>query len=112
MQLIFPSACIQSDSIYFTVTLYLRRFPNPNFVLVIIITSLCHVCVLQQKQITVWTLQLSHLPHNKPDIVYVSSRNHIYLIDVAVPGDGCMASKFQERMQKYADLKFEIKKMW
>ena len=53
-----------------------------------------------------------HLIHNRPDIVHVSNRNHVYLIDVAIPGDGRMALKFQEKMQEYTDLKFEVRKMW
>jgi len=53
-----------------------------------------------------------HLSHNRPDIVYVSSEKHVFLIDVAIPGDGRMAAKFQEKMQKYTDLKFEVRKMW
>jgi len=53
-----------------------------------------------------------HLPHNRPDIVYASSEKHVYLIDVAIPGDERMAAKFQEKMQKYTDLKFEVRKMW
>jgi len=48
-----------------------------------------------------------HLPHNRPDIVYVSSEKHVYLINVAIPGDGQMAAKFQ-KMQKHTDLKFEV----
>ena len=47
-----------------------------------------------------------------PDIVYVSSEKHMFLIDVAIPDDGRMAAKFQEKMQKYTDLKFEVRKMW
>jgi len=35
-----------------------------------------------------------------------------YLIDLAIPGDGHMASKFQEKKQKYTELKFEVEKMW
>ena len=38
-----------------------------------------------------------HLSHNRPDIVYMSS---VKLVDVAIPGDGWMAAKFQEKMQK------------
>ena len=70
------------------------------------------VCGNGSKLLWDFTIQSDyHLPHNRPDIVYVSSsRNHVYLIDVAVPGR--MASKFQEKMQTYTDLKFEIRKMW
>jgi len=41
----------------------------------------------------------------------VSSGKYAYLIDIAVPGDGRMAARFQEQMQKYTDLKFELRKM-
>ena len=37
---------------------------------------------------------------------------NVYLIDVAIAGDGLMAAKFQEKMQKQTDLKFEVRKMW
>ena len=59
------------------------------------------VCGNGSKLLWDFTIQTNqHLPHNRPDIVYVyvsSSRNHVYLIDVAVPGDERMASKFQEK---------------
>ena len=38
-----------------------------------------------------------HLSHDRPDIVYVSSEKHVYLIDVAIPGDGWMAAKYRRR---------------
>ena len=53
-----------------------------------------------------------HLLMTDSDIVYVSSEKHVCLIDVAIPGDGQMADKFQEKMQKHTELKFEVKKMW
>ena len=44
--------------------------------------------------------------------MYESNEKHMYLIGVAIPGDGRIAAKFQEKMQKYTDLKFEVRKMW
>ena len=68
------------------------------------------MCSNASKDFTIMTDR--HLSHNRPDIVYVSSEKHVFLIDVAIPGDGRMAAKFQEKMQKYTDLKFEVRKMW
>ena len=53
-----------------------------------------------------------NLSHDRTNIVYESSKKHVYLIDVAIAGDGLMAAKFQEKMQKHTDLKFEVRKMW
>jgi len=75
--------------------------------------SLSGICSNASKLLWDFTIMTDrHLPHNTPDIVYVSSKKHVYLINVAIPGDGRMAAKFQEKMQKYTDLKFEVRKMW
>ena len=42
----------------------------------------------------------------------MSSEKHVYLFDVAIPGDGRMAAKFWEKMRKYTDLKFDVRKNW
>ena len=35
-----------------------------------------------------------------------------YLIDVAIPGDGRIDQKEQEKIQKYQDLKVEVERLW
>ena len=100
MQLIFLYRVVVYMSLLQCIILYVCRLLNPDFVLVIIIiTSLCQVCVATEANYSVeFTIETDHhLPHNRPDIVYVSSRNHIYLIDAAVPGDGL---KFQEKLRR------------
>jgi len=53
-----------------------------------------------------------HLPHNRPDIVYVSHQdNTTFLIDVAISGDNRLTQKINKKWQKYTDLKMELQRM-
>ena len=52
-----------------------------------------------------------HLNHNIHDIT-VMEKAQTYLIDVAIPGDGRIDQKEQEKIQKYQDLKVEVEKLW
>ena len=52
-----------------------------------------------------------HLAHNIPDITVVE-KAQTYLIDVAIPGDGRIDQKEQEKIQKYQDLKVEVERLW
>ena len=53
------------------------------------------------------------LDHNRPDIVLVDKQSKSFLIiDVACPNDWRVESKQEEKVNKYLDLAFEIKKLW
>jgi len=50
---------------------------------------------------------------NQPDIVAYDIFNHsVILLDVAIPVDVNIASKEQEKISKYQDLKLELQKLW
>ncbi|KAI5727970.1 hypothetical protein M8J77_009472 [Diaphorina citri] len=50
---------------------------------------------------------------NRPDITLTDKRNSItYLIDIAIPGDHNIEKKYKEKMEKYAPLAEEIKRIW
>ena len=54
-----------------------------------------------------------HLVHNHPGIVYVDIlQKHCFLIEIAIPGDSQIAQKAAEKLERYTDLKIEIRKMW
>jgi len=61
-----------------------------------------------------FTIQTDHhLVHNRPDIVYIDLvQKHCYLIDIAIPGDSRISRKFNEKHQRYTDLKVEVQKFW
>ena len=62
------------------------------------------VCVAMQALLWNFTIMTDqNLSHDRNNIVYESSEKHVYLIDVAIAGDGLMAAKFQEKMQKQTD---------
>ena len=49
----------------------------------------------------------------RPDILVKDKRlDHIWLIDVAVPGDGRVKEKEGEKFEKYQDLSRELRKLW
>ena len=53
------------------------------------------------------------LDHNRPDIVLVDKQSKSCLIiDVACPNDWRVESKQEEKVNKYLDLAFQIKKLW
>ena len=52
-----------------------------------------------------------HLAHNIPDITVVEKKQ-VWIIDVAIPGDGRIEEKELEKISKYQDLKIEIERLW
>lgn len=49
----------------------------------------------------------------RPDIVLVNKEERTcFLIDVSVPGDTRVVEKEDEKKEKYADLAYEVKKLW
>ena len=49
----------------------------------------------------------------RPDIVVVLKKEKEYkIIDIAVPGDCRICEKETERIEKYDELKREIRKLW
>ena len=61
-----------------------------------------------------FTNQTDHrLEHNKPAIVvYNKSKRERIIIDIACPFDTRIVEKDNENVEKYQDLKYEIKKIW
>eukprot|EP00794_Sanderia_malayensis_P002808 gene2808-biopygen2319 len=59
-------------------------------------------------------IQCDHLIEaRRPDIVVViKGERKCIIIDIAVPGDSRISEKGNEKVEKYQDLKREIKKMW
>ena len=59
-------------------------------------------------------IQTDHvIQARRPDIVLVEKKkNVVSLIDVAVPWDSRVATKEQEKINKYQDLKIELKRIW
>ena len=52
-----------------------------------------------------------HLAHNIPDITGVEKKR-VWIIDVAIPGDGRVEEKQLEKISNYQDLKIEIERLW
>lgn len=53
------------------------------------------------------------ISHNKPDITIINKQHNIAsLIDIAIPNNHNIDRKHREKMEKYAELKREIKDMW
>lgn len=51
--------------------------------------------------------------NNRPDIVVVDKGiNSVLLVDIAIPNNNNILSKYQEKVSKYSDLAFEIRQMW
>jgi len=51
--------------------------------------------------------------HNRPDITLVrKSSNEVFLVDVGIPGESCIAQKGVEKLTKYVDLKIEVTNLW
>ena len=61
-----------------------------------------------------YDIQTDHaIQARRPDIVLVEKgKDVVSLIDVAVPWDSRVASKEQEKVNKYQDLKIELKRIW
>lgn len=53
------------------------------------------------------------IEHRRPDIVlYDLVQRKVFIIDIAVPGDGRVGSKEREKKEKYLFLADELKKLW
>lgn len=53
------------------------------------------------------------IAHNRPDITLIDKDNKItYLIDVSIPSNNNIDTKYQEKINKYCDLKREVQLMW
>ena len=53
------------------------------------------------------------IEHRRPDVVVLDKHEKMcHLIDIAVPGDSRVASKENEKVQKYQDLARELRKLW
>ena len=51
--------------------------------------------------------------HRRPDVVVLDKHEKMFhLIDIAVLGDSRVASKENEKVQKYQDLARELRKLW
>ena len=61
-----------------------------------------------------FNIQTDHvIQHRRPDIVIVyKNERRCHIVDVAVPGDKRVEQKEQEKIEKYGDLRREIKKIW
>ena len=51
------------------------------------------------------------MAHNIPDINVVEKKQ-VWIIDVAIPGDGRIEERELEKISKYQDLKTEIERLW
>ena len=71
--------------------------------------------VLQKGDVkTLWDFKIQtdkHLAHNMPDITVVE-KTRVWIIDVAIPGDGRIEEKELEKISKYQDLKIEPERLW
>ncbi|XP_050501336.1 uncharacterized protein LOC126881234 [Diabrotica virgifera virgifera] len=53
------------------------------------------------------------VPHNRPDLVLVNKlTRQTTLIDVAIPNNNNLRSKFTEKIAKYRDLEIQIRRQW
>ena len=61
-----------------------------------------------------FNIQTDHvIEHRRPDVVVLDKHEKMcHLIDIAVPGDSTVASKENEKVQKYQDLARELRKLW
>ena len=70
---------------------------------------------LQKEDVKIlWDFKIQtnkHLAHNIPDITVVEKKR-VWLIDVAIPGDGRIEKKELEEISKYQDLQIEIERLW
>ena len=77
----------------------------------------CPEKVLEDEEVKVlwdFAIQTDHrLEHNKLDIVvHNKSKRECIIIDIACPFDTRIVEKEDEKIEKYQDLKYEIKKIW
>ena len=61
-----------------------------------------------------FNIQTDHvIEHRRLDVVVLDKHEKMcHLIDIAVPGDSRVASKENEKVQKYQDLARELRKLW
>lgn len=53
------------------------------------------------------------IAHNRPDITFQDKQQNItYIIDIAVPLDTNIISKYDEKLEKYKPLALEIERVW
>ena len=71
--------------------------------------------VLQKEDVKIlWDFKIQtdkNQAHNIPDI-FVVGKKRVWIIDVAIPGDGRIEEKELEKISKYQDLKIEIERLW
>ena len=71
--------------------------------------------VLQKEDIKIlWDFKIQtnmYLAHNIRDITMVEKKR-VWIIDMAIPGDGRIDEKEMEKINKYQDLKIEIERLW
>ena len=71
--------------------------------------------VLQKEDVKIlWDFKIQmnkHLAHNIPDITVVEKKQ-VWIIDMAIPGDGRTEEKELEKIRKYQVLKIEIEPLW
>ena len=68
----------------------------------------------QEQHQQLWDFQSQtdkHLEHNTPDIVVTKQRN-VWIIDIAIPGDGKVEAIELEKITKYRDLAIETSCLW
>ena len=73
--------------------------------------------VLENEEVKIlWdiNIQTDHvIEHRRPDIVVLEKKEKkAVLIDIAVPGDGRIERKEEEKMERYEELGRELKKLW
>ena len=52
------------------------------------------------------------IEHKRPDTVFVEDNKAALLIDIAVPGDIRVEEKEQEKVDKYRNLAWKLKRLW
>ena len=71
--------------------------------------------ILQKEDVKIlWNFKIQtdkHLTHNIPDINVVEKKQ-VWIIDVAIPGDGRIEEKELEKISKYQDQKIERERLW
>ena len=71
--------------------------------------------MLQKEDVKIlWDFKIQtdkHLGHSIPDITVVEKKR-VWIIDVAIPGDGRIEDNEMEKISKYQDLKIEIERLW
>ena len=74
-------------------------------------------CVYETEEVKIlWDFNIytdQVIQHRRPDIVVMEKKERkCKIIDIACPGDSRVELKEKEKMEHYAELKREIKKIW